>query len=84
MINQGRTLVKVWLCVVERDEWPPRITAHDSEADALTKLRETMISDLSRGDYQRETLDRTGDEELRSLYADETGLKSYVERNSVP
>jgi hypothetical protein len=34
--------------------------------------------------YRRETLDRMSDEELRSLYADETGLKSYLERTTVP
>jgi hypothetical protein len=77
-------LTKVWLCVVERAEWPPRISAHDSEADALAKLRETMIADLTQGDYQRETLERMDDEELRSLYVEQAGLQCYVERTTVP
>jgi hypothetical protein len=74
----------VWLCVVERDEWPPRITTHDTKGDAYAQLRETIISDLTEGNYQRERLDRLDDFELRRLYADETDLHSYVERAVVP
>jgi hypothetical protein len=74
---------EVWLCVVEQDDWHPRISIHSSEQSARAHLREVLIADLTAGDYRPEQLQNFHDPYIARLHEDTTELRHFIERREV-